>query len=241
MQPTRVINRKHWIWALSLAALLHLVLFVRLGLAPDKIVLAEPSAQAITIALAPESAPEPVAKAKPAPKPEPIAKPKPKPQPPPPPRPKPKPKPAPQPAPLPSPEPSPEPAIENDLPAPAVQREARPARAAQPAAPPQPGGTGSLRDTPPDYRATLSAWLSRHKQYPRRARRLGQQGTAVLHFVIDRNGKVLEWDISSSSGHRLLDAAVETMIRRSDPLPAMPASMTVSKLELTVPVNFALR
>lgn len=249
MQKFHAISRKHWIWALSLAVLFHMALFVGFAMTPNESLPVKSSTQAITIALAPKAIPEPVAKTKPAPKPKPkskpIAKPKPKSKPAPSPKPQPKskslPKPKPAPTPSPSPSPKPEPAVASKPPTPSDQRKTQAARSEQPAPTAQSNITGSLRDTPPDYRATLGAWLARHKHYPRRARRLGQQGTAVLHFVIDRKGKVLEWSISSSSGHQLLDDAVKQMIRQSDPLPAMPDSMAVSKLELTVPINFALQ
>lgn len=231
MQTPKFISRRHWIWALGLAALFHAALFLRFINAPDTVVAVDSGAQAITIALAPKPAPEPVAEPEPEPKPQ--AKPKPDPVPVPEPRPQPKPEPIPEP--LPSPVPEPEPATAK--PPPPKQT----VHAEQTAPKTQSGATGGLRDTPPDYRAILSAWLERHKDYPRRARRLGQEGTVVLHFVMDRSGRVLEWDVRSSSGHRLLDSAVEEMIQRANPLPAMPESMTVSRLELTVPVNFALR
>lgn len=247
MQKFHAISRKHWIWALSLAVLFHVALFVGFAMTPNESLPVKPSAQAITIALAPKPVPEPAAKAKPAPKPKPkpkskaIAKPKPKSKPAPSPKPQPKSKSLPKPKPAPTPSPSPKPAVASKPPTPSDQRKTQAARSEQPAPTAQSNITGSLRDTPPDYRATLGAWLARHKHYPRRARRLGQQGTAVLHFIIDRKGKVLEWSISSSSGHQLLDDAVKQMIRQSDPLPAMPDSMAVSKLELTVPINFALQ
>lgn len=241
-QP-RTIRTSQWLWAVGLALLLHIVLFLRFAAAPEKITATDPGVQAITIALAPEPAPEPVAEpeAEPEPKPKPEPKPEPKPKPKPVPKPEPKPEPIPEPTPepLPSPIPDPEPAAEPPPPPPPTSQTA--SRAEKTAPQTQSGATGGLRDTPPDYRATLGAWLERHKEYPRRARRLGQQGTVVLHFIMDRQGQVLQWDIRNSSGHQLLDEAVEEMIQRANPLPAMPDSMKVSKLELTVPVNFALR
>lgn len=100
--------------------------------------------------------------------------------------------------------------------------------------------TGSVSDTPADYRSELSAALQRHKNYPRRARRLDQEGTVVLHFVMDRNGHLLDWEIRQSSGHKLLDDAVRDMIRQANPLPALPDSVSMQRLALTVPISFKL-
>lgn len=92
-----------------------------------------------------------------------------------------------------------------------------------------------------DYVSILQAWLEDHKEYPRRARSRRQEGVVWLYFVMDRAGRVLEHRIDRSSGHRLLDREVEEMIRRAEPLPALPPDMTQARLELVVPVQFQLR
>lgn len=244
----RIFGGKHWISALGLAALLHLVFLLRFGILPEPPLVKDRSAQAINIALAPkptiESAEEPATKQKlvPVPEPEPKAEPKPKPAP------SPVPKPVPQSVPKPA-QPPPQKPPSSALPNPervaAVQTTSPPAdnnsTSSTTSNQSQSETVGKLRDAPADYRATLGAWLARHKNYPRRARRLHQEGTVVLHVVMDRNGRVLEWKIRSSSGSDLLDTAVEEMIKRANPLPALPDTMTASTLEFSVPVNFALR
>lgn len=92
-----------------------------------------------------------------------------------------------------------------------------------------------------DYTATLLARLQQHREYPRRARARGQEGTVMLYFRIDRQGRVLDYQIRQSSGHHALDDEVENMIQRAQPLPPMPDSMAKDTLELVVPVQFLLR
>ncbi|MDF1735083.1 MAG: TonB family protein [Minwuia sp.] len=92
-----------------------------------------------------------------------------------------------------------------------------------------------------DYMTRLLNWLERHKEYPRRAQRRRQEGTAMLFFRMDRDGLVMDYKIEQGSGHALLDAEVEAMLQRAQPLPAMPDFMPQNQLELVVPVNFALR
>lgn len=92
-----------------------------------------------------------------------------------------------------------------------------------------------------DYVSILQAWLEEHKEYPRRARSRRQEGVVYLYFVMDRGGRVLQHRIDRSSGYSLLDREVEAMIRRAEPLPAMPDDMTQARLELVVPVQFRLR
>jgi protein TonB len=92
-----------------------------------------------------------------------------------------------------------------------------------------------------DYMAILQAWLEKHKEYPRNARLRRMEGTTLLYFVMDRDGKVLDFRIQKSSGFDLLDHEVEAMIQRAQPLPQMPDSMSQARLELVVPVQFLLR
>lgn len=100
---------------------------------------------------------------------------------------------------------------------------------------------GGQQGVSTDYVSILQAWLEEHKEYPRRARSRRQEGVVYLYFVMDRGGRVLQHRIDRSSGYSLLDREVEAMIRRAEPLPAMPDDMTQARLELVVPVQFRLR
>lgn len=205
----------------------------------------------------PDPVPQPQAKPEPTPTPTPVPAPEPEPKPKPKPKKQPKPEPRPAPEPEPKPKPRPEPRkktrpapsqptrsaqrADNAKPAGGKDRASAPAQGAQAEKQTRDGATAQVSDTPANYQGQLGAWLQRYKQYPRRARRLRQEGTVVLYFVMDRDGHVLKWDIRQSSGHKLLDDAVRDMIRKADPLPALPSSMSEQRLEVTVPVRFQLR
>jgi protein TonB len=100
------------------------------------------------------------------------------------------------------------------------------------------GGTPGIAA---DYVALLQAWLEKHKEYPYRAQVRHEEGVALLFFVMDRDGRVLEFRITQSSGSELLDREVADMIERAQPLPKMPDSMTQTLLKLVVPVQFFLQ
>jgi len=91
-----------------------------------------------------------------------------------------------------------------------------------------------------NYITRLQIWLERHKEYPRRARQRRQQGTAMLTFVMDRAGRVVEFKITRTSGHRILDREVAAMLKRAQPLPPMPDEMPDPRLEVVVPAQFSL-
>ncbi|HAM46547.1 MAG TPA: hypothetical protein DCO73_02305 [Alphaproteobacteria bacterium] len=92
-----------------------------------------------------------------------------------------------------------------------------------------------------DYMAVLRAWLETHKKYPRRAQMRRQEGTALLFFIVDENGKVIEFKLRQSSGYAALDHEVTEMLKRAEPLPRIPPEMQKAQLSLLVPVQFYLR
>jgi protein TonB len=90
------------------------------------------------------------------------------------------------------------------------------------------------------YRALLSSWLERHKRYPEAARQRGEEGRAVLRFEVDRNGRVLDYAVITSSGYPDLDQSVEEMMRGAT-LPPFPAGMPQPRMEISVTIRFSLR
>ena len=107
------------------------------------------------------------------------------------------------------------------------------AATAMPAPIPSPAAVGG-------YRALLSAWLESHKRYPESARERGEEGHAVLRFLVDRSGRVLDYAITSSSGYTDLDHAVEEMMSGAT-LPPFPAGMLEPRMEVSVTIRFSLR
>lgn len=100
--------------------------------------------------------------------------------------------------------------------------------------------TGAQAAAKQSYFSMLAATLARHKQYPISSRRRGEEGIAKLFFIVDRNGKVLDYRISESSGSKRLDEAVIKMLKKAEPLPAFPADMLQPQLEINVPIAFQL-
>ncbi len=92
----------------------------------------------------------------------------------------------------------------------------------------------------PSYRALLSQWLESHKRYPESAREQGEEGRAVLRFVVERSGRVADFAVIKSSGYPDLDAALESMMRGAT-LPPFPADMDQPSIEVSVAIRFSLQ
>ena len=93
----------------------------------------------------------------------------------------------------------------------------------------------------PTFQQRLLRHLDQNKRYPQTSQRRRQQGTAMLRFTMDAEGNVLSFRLEKTSGHETLDAEVLAMIKRAEPLPKIPADLGRDRLELVVPVQFALR
>ena len=91
------------------------------------------------------------------------------------------------------------------------------------------------------YLRELAERLSQVKRYPQLAVALHEEGTVLLSFQIDRDGRLLAWDIASSSGHDDLDSEVGRMVAEAAPFPPFPSSWHKSDGVFRVPIGFYLR
>jgi protein TonB len=257
-----VVTRRHWVVALTLALMLHLRLFswvaaqapaegaqapgemgieIDLGMMGD-LGKAQETREVQTHDSATESVAEPVEEAV-APEPEPEPEPEPTPvqpeqepvmatqarQ-----TPEPKPKPRPETPQVAEPQAKAAPVAQaNDR---RVQQEQHKASTGSSNASTNGGHPGATRS----YFTELAAHLARHKRYPVSSRRRGEEGIAKVTFEVDRNGRLLSYQIAESSGSHRLDDAVIEMLESARPLPAFPADMPQQTLKITVPVAFAI-
>ena len=93
---------------------------------------------------------------------------------------------------------------------------------------------------PSNWKASILAHLDQNKRYPDNARAQREEGTALLSFSIDRNGRVLGYFLVRSSGYADLDDEVLAMIQRASPLPPVPPELGDGVVQLVVPVRFRM-
>jgi len=87
------------------------------------------------------------------------------------------------------------------------------------------------------YEQEISGWIQRHKFYPPDGG--GREGRAIVRVRIDRAGNVRYYAIEQSAGIQALDNAALDMIRRANPLPAVPANYPAGNLvEFLIPISF---
>lgn len=96
---------------------------------------------------------------------------------------------------------------------------------------------GTAQEIRERYEQQISAWIQQHKLYPAQAN--GAEGRVVARMRIDRSGYVRYYAIEQSSGNSVLDAAAIDMIRRANPVPAVPANYPAGSLiEFLIPITF---
>jgi periplasmic protein TonB len=86
----------------------------------------------------------------------------------------------------------------------------------------------------PSWETALLNRVAQSKHAPVSA----QHGVVLLHFTMDRDGKVLTAKIEKSSGFDALDQEALAALQRAQPLPIPPVELPGATLDLIVPVDF---
>jgi len=87
-----------------------------------------------------------------------------------------------------------------------------------------------------NWEAKLSGYIQSHLRYPK----VPTSKTVVVEvkLVLNRLGRVVSVDVLQSSGDPVFDEAAISTIRRSDPLPAPPASLTDEQFIRSLAMRF---
>lgn len=92
------------------------------------------------------------------------------------------------------------------------------------------------------YEQLISMWIEKFKLYPDEARARGMQGETIVRIRIDRKGNIRYYLLERSTGYQVLDRAAIDMVKRANPVPAVPNDYPPGDLiEFLIPVNFHLQ
>jgi protein TonB len=112
--------------------------------------------------------------------------------------------------------------------------------------PPTSGPAAPIPAAPPrgvlaaHWESAVAAYIARFRQYPVLAQRRGEEGIALVHFVVDRAGNVSSVTLIRGSGHPDLDREATAWVARAQPVPPPPPEITQSRIELMIPLRFEL-
>ena len=167
-----------------------------------------------------------------------------------------------EPRPVPTPVPSPAPKAPAEAPAQAPQPKAAPAsavasaphsapRAAVPAAQQsrheaggrQQHGEATVAAKPAprmaDYLSAVRGMVENNREYPAMARQMGLQGTVTVRVSILGDGSVGAVAVDVSSGHKALDKAAVSAVKRSAPFKA-PTGFGLGEVTVEIPIVYRL-
>lgn len=121
-------------------------------------------------------------------------------------------------------------------PPPTPAQQAAPARTV--AAPVQGTPTQGVTNAQQSYDAQIVSRLERKKRFPAEAMRQGLEDVVYVRMVIDRSGRITSSEIARSKHISMLDDAVRDLVRRVNPLPAIPKEIAGNSYTVTVPIDF---
>ena len=112
---------------------------------------------------------------------------------------------------------------------------------ATPIGPPSPPQTNEPPQAAisPGWQSAVGAWLQSNKTYPDAARRRGEEGRATVRFTVNREGRVIDFELLSSTGSGALDAAVDRLLRGAR-LPPLPSGMPQEQVTVTLQIRYTL-
>jgi len=99
---------------------------------------------------------------------------------------------------------------------------------------PQPHAIGK------EYTSRVRALIDQQKEYPLMARKSGTEGTVYIKFVLARDGRLKQAEVSRSSGRRILDRAAIEAVTRVSRFPAVPDDVVDSELNFELPLAFKI-
>jgi TonB family protein len=113
----------------------------------------------------------------------------------------------------------------------APARSASGGEAAMPAAAPDPGAVS-------DYYRRVESHLARFHAYPANLASPRPTGMVRVGLIVQRDGRVMDAWIETSSGIAPLDEAALRTLQRAEPLPGLPATLP-GAIDLIVPLRYA--
>ena len=88
--------------------------------------------------------------------------------------------------------------------------------------------------------AALQNRLASNFEYPWLARKRGWQGQVTLSLHVDINGDLSNWQVSTTSGYRVLDRSALKAARAIQHLPEAEGLLNDQPLNLSIPVHYQL-
>lgn len=91
-----------------------------------------------------------------------------------------------------------------------------------------------------EYLSKLRAEIEKNKIYPKRAKRLKQQGKVVVTFLLLKNGQIKNINLKNGSSFRGLNKAALELLERIGKFEPIPKELQKNNWTIEIPINYAI-
>ena len=88
------------------------------------------------------------------------------------------------------------------------------------------------------WKTAVAKKVARSQKYPRAALAREIEGTARVRLVVAADGSITTHEIVEETGKAVLDREIPKLVKRLNPLPALPEDRT--ELSFVLPLNWSL-
>lgn len=89
-----------------------------------------------------------------------------------------------------------------------------------------------------EYLLKLRALIEVHKKYPKRAKRLNQQGKVIVAFKINKNGQISSIKLKSKSRYKRLNNAALDILRKIVRFEPIPDELEKTQWTINIPISY---
>lgn len=96
-------------------------------------------------------------------------------------------------------------------------------------------------DSMGEWKRAVAERIREEQSYPRSALARRIEGRAAVAVTINAKGNILDYKIKRETGKNVLDREIPRLVRRLDPLPALPEGAIEGKVTITLPFAWRMQ
>lgn len=91
-----------------------------------------------------------------------------------------------------------------------------------------------------EYLSKLRKEIEKNKIYPKRAKRLKQQGKVVVSFILSKNGEIKNINLENASNFKRLNKAALELLEKIAKFEPIPKELEKNNWKIEIPINYSI-
>lgn len=91
-----------------------------------------------------------------------------------------------------------------------------------------------------EYLTRIKSHIEKYKKYPKRAKRLKQQGNVIVRFEIKKNGQIHSVNIKSKCPYKRLNTAALNLLKEIAKFDPIPDELNKNSWAIEVPISYSI-